>query len=207
MKRNEIINPEKFDILTGENDYFIDLPDGDCQVKYHIRSDASVTLWACCEDKKRIPLETGNIIEGVLRIQRLKGLGISAAKKTVVAVQVYHREMKLIDPINDKPVEVAMPEPLRITLNDLVSRAVGDALRQQNQGEDVEIELDELFEDDIDPEFGYGHMEPDTDFEPHVGGDPSDNGTPPSVQHGGPNPEGGSGEDAEKPPPEPATTT
>ena len=159
------IYPENITVLSGKDTYEVDLPDGDAAVRYCVRSDHPVQLYLLAGEKC-IPLASGVCCQGQERVRDCRAIMIQAPKKAIVAVEVYHKKVRIADVLDDKPVAVTVPEPTTVNLAAMVSRLVGEALKAQHGGNveiDVEEELDEALEEieDIDPEFGIGYAEMD----------------------------------------------
>lgn len=159
------IYPENITVLSGKDTYEVDLPDGDAAVRYCVRSDHPVQLYLLAGEKC-IPLASGTLCKGQERVRDCRAIMIQAPKKAIVAVEVYHKAVRIADVLNDKPVAVTVPEPTTVNLAAMVSRLVGEALKAQHGGDpeiDIEEEIDEALEqiEDIDPEFGIGYSEMD----------------------------------------------
>lgn len=167
----KVIHPELFSVVSGQSEYVIDVPDGDCQLDYWIMSDGWCTLYLS-SDAHVMPLECGYSISGRCLVRGAKALIVKAAPTAAVAIRVFHSEATVADPIDDKPIAVAIPEPQQIPLSELIGRVVADRVRAEvaaltgKEPEDLEVDVDDLLEDlppDIDEEFGPGHMEMDDD--------------------------------------------
>lgn len=177
--RRKVIIPENITVHTGKTEYTVDLPDGDCQIRYEIKSDKSVSMFLVA-GKKLIPFSNGDHITGTTNVARCNGILIKAPKTAQVAFEIYHEQRTALDPINQKPVEVPIPEPVSVPLAELVGRVVADKLAEAGHGDRIDIEeLIEDYPDDIDEEFGNGYMEMDDDMENRVA-DLSDNSVQPS---------------------------
>lgn len=165
MRKLPVIRPENVTVFRGDTHYEIDLPDGDCQVEFEFRSDQRMQLYLLAGDKC-IPLGSGEYVYGFYKVVNCKALVVKVAQKDAfVAFEVYHWPCVVREKVDRTPVAVSLPEPPKIDITQLMSRIVGEKLKEEF--DETEVEIEELIEDlppDIDEEFGPGYAELDEEF-------------------------------------------
>lgn len=164
--RKDVVTLTSYQVLAGEEEYTIELPDGDCQVDYEVRATCPVTLYLEGFEVS-IPWEVGTLLKNRIVVRGLDSLRIRPVDaETEIAVRVYHQPVVLEDPVDDKPCEVSVQVPVQLSLSDLINQTVHAKLAELRGDEgDEDDEADEIIDnlpDDMDPEFGPGRM----DYEP-----------------------------------------
>lgn len=161
--------PSQYVTGHGKTDYFVDVPNGDCQVQIDVRSSKPHTVYLHTSDDVAVApvcYAQGTHTYATFNVAGLTHIRIAANKDAVVSYRVQHRLRKMADPINDEIVSLPVPPP-QIPLATLVSRAVGERLSELTGETNPQIDLEELIDDlpdDVDPEFGPGAMEMDEEF-------------------------------------------
>lgn len=165
--RNRVVDVDTFTLKKGREKYEVDLPDGHCQIDYELYSDGPLVLFVVA-GKSVLPLDRGHRLCGRSRVRDMKSLLIRPDDKSqIVAIRVYHKELKVLEPLDDTPVEIVEPEGTSMSIYDMVGRIVGEHLVQQGVAEE-QVSIEELVEDlpgDVDAEFGPGFMEMDEEYE------------------------------------------
>lgn len=171
MANSRDFYPSQYTVASGKKTYFIDVPDGDCQVSIDCRSNQPHTIYLhVSNDPKALPIvyASGNRqTDGRFNIAGLTGISIETAEKAVIAYKINHRERRMSDPINDYIVSLPVPPPT-IGLEQLVSRAIAEKMEALTGETSPQIDLEEILEDeypDVDSEFGPGAMEMDEEFD------------------------------------------
>lgn len=158
--RKKIINLQHFAVVSGEETYYFDLPNGACQLDLEIRSTHAVQLYLC-GDETTIPWERGLRICERIYLSDLDSVRIDADQEAEIAVRLDYVGMRLEDELDDRPSEVSVPVPVQLTIHDLINQAISQRLAEQDEDEeedDFEEYVDNL-PDDIDTEFGPGKAE------------------------------------------------
>lgn len=156
------IDPSKITVLHGKEQYNVDLPDGDCQVDYSVCADGVVAAYVAAGSEV-IPVAVGHLLRGRIRVRACCGFVVRADKSTVVGLEVYHSPITIDEKLDLTPVAIAEPNQ-SIPLHMLIARGVREELSRRG-GDDVEVDLEELdYPEDVDEDFGFGHMEPDEEM-------------------------------------------
>lgn len=171
MANSRDFYPSQYTVASGKKTYYVDVPDGDCQVNVDCRSNSPHTIYLhTSNDPKALPIvyASGNReTTGRFNVAGLVGISIETTEKAVIAYKINHRERRMSDPINDYIVSLPVPPPT-VGLEELVSRAIAEKMEALTGETNPQIDLEELLEDeypDVDSEFGPGAMEMDEEFD------------------------------------------
>lgn len=162
----ETVFPGDFVQITGDTEHELHIPRGDQAIEYAVYSDTESWLYLHCESVV-IPLAHGLSYSGRVLVRDAKWLLLRVAKKSaVVAARVASEERRLRDTNSGKPVATHVPAPPPLDVLAMARRLVGQ--KEDRGGEYLTPEdLEEMFPDDVDTEFGPGHvqLEEDEDIE------------------------------------------
>jgi len=165
MSLNLELRPSEFVIQNGATEYQLAVEPGDCQIDYFVLADAEVQLYICCGEAV-IPLAVGTSVRGHLLVKDAKWLMLKTQKKsTIIAARVFQAPRRLIDVNDRKPVAMHVPTAPPVDLRTMVDRIVGQRLEERGQYQ-VEItneDLEDLYPEDVDTEFGPGHVQLEED--------------------------------------------
>ena len=160
------VDSSRVTVLSDKPQHEIDLPDGDVQMEYDIRSTGNVEMFLVAGEKL-IPFDKGHKLRGIEKVRDVNGLVLRPEKKTqLIGVEIYLDTVTLGETGDDRPVEIAEPAPLTMSIHEMVGRVVGEAMSEATGVDKIDIgELVDDLPDDVDPEFGPGYMEMDEDYE------------------------------------------
>jgi len=165
MALNGALKAAEFVCHTGSTEYELAVEPGDCQIDYFILADTEVQLYVCLGDKV-LPLAVGTNLRGRILVKDARWLLLKAPKKTaIVASQVFQSPRRLIDVNDRKPVAMHVPTAPPVDLRTMVDRILGQKLeeRGQYQVEMTNEDLEDLYPEDVDTEFGPGHVQLEED--------------------------------------------
>lgn len=160
------IDAAEFEVKSGEAEYALELPSGDCQLDYRVFADGDVALYLSA-GAKVVPLDVGTRLTGRVMVRDAKWLLVKPAKKsTQVAISVHHAARRLTEYNSGKPVAVFVPEPPKVDLKTMVSRILAERGEAPPDIEFGPEDLADLMPDDVDTEFGTGftQLEDDEDI-------------------------------------------
>jgi len=165
MALNGALKAEEFVCHTGSTEYQLAVEPGDCQIDFYLLSDTEIQLYLSLGDKV-LPIAVGTTVRGRLLVKDARWLMVKTGKKSaIIASQVFQNPRRLIDVNDRKPVAMHVPTAPPVDLRTMVDRIVGQRLEERGQYQ-VEItneDLEDLYPEDVDTEFGPGHVQLEED--------------------------------------------
>lgn len=165
MSLNGALKAEEFVCHNGSTEYQLAVEPGDCQLDYFILADGEVQLYIALGETV-LPLAVGSTIRGRVLVKDARWLMVRTAKKsTIVAAQVFQNPRRLIDTNDRKPVAMHVPTNPPVDIRQMVDRILAQKLeeRGQYQVEMTNEDLEDLYPEDVDTEFGPGHVQLEED--------------------------------------------
>jgi len=159
------LDDKEFVVFCGEKEYVVPIPQGDVQIDYTVLADGPCAIYVAFGEKS-VPLDVGHKLMGRLLVADVRWMMVKPEKKTtMVAIRVLHRERHLSDKNDGLSAVVQVPDREPYDVRAMVRRLVGQELDDARGRTYDGPELDELVPDDVDPEFGMGHVQLEEDDE------------------------------------------
>jgi len=166
MGLNGALKAEEFVCHVGSTEYQLAVEPGDCQLDYFLLADGEVQLYISLGDTV-LPLAVGSTIRGRVLVKDAKWLLVKTKKTTLVAAQVFQAPRRLIDTNDRVPVAMHVPTAPPVDLRAMVDRLLAQKLEERGeyQVEMTNEDLEDLYPEDVDTEFGPGHVQLEEDDE------------------------------------------
>lgn len=165
MGLNGALKAGEFVCHNGSTEYQLAVEQGDCQLDYFILADAEIQLYVSLGDTV-LPLAVGTTLRGRILVKDAKWLMVRTAKKsTIIAAQVFQYRRRLIDENDRKPVAMHVPAAPPVDIRQMVDRLLAQKLEERGeyQVEMTAEDLEDMYPEDVDTEFGPGHVQLEED--------------------------------------------